>query len=236
MDRIRVDGAGPRPSISFSTGSAVLPAALARYQAQQEKAWRRSAASCCLRGFWDTLVLIAPNFAVTPYLHFLYRHAAIHFCPRRDDRALAGLLTSPRLRTRGLVPTNDPHLPEFWSLNMPTHTKQPARSGGPERARLGRCSESGDFMTLHQHSVPESKSAGYELTDVKVKDTALFLVVMGSVAGDDIRACLRHRQADQYGTCEAGRAAEQVEPAGGREAGQSGIGPADPAAAIAIRW
>lgn len=54
------------------------------------------------------------------------------------------------------MPTYDPHDPD--------HQDDPG---------------SGDFMT-HEVSDPGSKKIGYELTDANVKDTAIFLVVLGA--------------------------------------------------------
>jgi hypothetical protein len=61
---------------------------------------------------------------------------------------------------------------------MPTHD---AHGGNqPEPDDWSKQAESDDFMTLHQGSSPESRKAGYELVDVNVKDTAIFLVVMAA--------------------------------------------------------
>ncbi len=57
---------------------------------------RKLATVCCIMlfaRFWDTWWLIAPNFADERRQSSLsYRHAAIHFCARRDGRPVAGLL------------------------------------------------------------------------------------------------------------------------------------------------
>ncbi len=64
---------------------------------------------------------------------------------------------------------------------MPTHNpydpNNPNQPGGPGGPQDG---ESGDFMTLHQEPDPESRKAGYELTDANITDIAGFLVVMAA--------------------------------------------------------
>jgi hypothetical protein len=57
------------------------------------------------------------------------------------------------------------------------HTPE-ERGNGQNWANTG---ESSDFMTLHSGSNPESRTAGYELADANVKDTAVFLVVLAAV-------------------------------------------------------
>lgn len=57
------------------------------------------------------------------------------------------------------------------------HTPE-ERGNGQNWANTG---ESGDFMSLHTGSNPESRKAGYELADANVKDTAIFLVVLAAV-------------------------------------------------------
>jgi hypothetical protein len=64
------------------------------------------------------------------------------------------------------MPTHNPHDP-----NNPKH---PGGPGSPDNA------EAGDFMTLHQQPDPESRKAGYELTDANIPDIAGFLVVMAA--------------------------------------------------------
>src|SRR5579872_3063455 len=64
---------------------------------------------------------------------------------------------------------------------MPTHDPHDRTDENPDSSpyeRLAR--ESGDFMRLQQHGGdPESRKIGYELADANVKDTAIFLVVVG---------------------------------------------------------
>ncbi|HTU51292.1 MAG TPA: hypothetical protein VMF56_11890 [Acidobacteriaceae bacterium] len=64
---------------------------------------------------------------------------------------------------------------------MPTHNphdpNNPNQPGGPDAPHDV---ESGDFMTLHQQPDPESRKAGYELTDANITDIAGFLVVMAA--------------------------------------------------------
>lgn len=64
---------------------------------------------------------------------------------------------------------------------MPTHNphdpNNPNQPGGPDAPHD---LESGDFMTLHQQPDPESRKAGYELTDANITDIAGFLVVMAA--------------------------------------------------------
>lgn len=64
---------------------------------------------------------------------------------------------------------------------MPTHLPHnPDDPNTPESRDRTRSGESGDFMTLHQSSAPGSGKAGYELSDANVRDTALFLIVLGA--------------------------------------------------------
>lgn len=63
------------------------------------------------------------------------------------------------------MPTHDPNNPEESKIAHPVNL---AHQKG----------ESGDFMTLHQDSDPESRKVGYELTDANVRETAIFLVVL----------------------------------------------------------
>ncbi len=67
------------------------------------------------------------------------------------------------------MPTHSPHNPH--------NPDEPRDPKSPNRANSG---ESDDFMGLHQDSDPESRKVGYELTDANVRDTALFLVIMGA--------------------------------------------------------
>jgi len=64
---------------------------------------------------------------------------------------------------------------------MPTHNpydpNNPNQPGGPGEPHDV---ESGDFMTLNQQPDPESRKAGYELTDANITDIAGFLVVMAA--------------------------------------------------------
>lgn len=64
------------------------------------------------------------------------------------------------------MPTHNPH--------DPNNPNQPGGSDAPHDL------ESGDFMTLHQQPDPESRKAGYELTDANITDIAGFLVVMAA--------------------------------------------------------
>ena len=64
---------------------------------------------------------------------------------------------------------------------MPTHDpNHPQDSKDPNAKDWAKSTEAGDFMGLHQSSDPESRKIGYEVTDANVRDTALFLVVMGA--------------------------------------------------------
>jgi hypothetical protein len=56
----------------------------------------------------------------------------------------------------------------------PNNPNQPGGPGSPHDV------ESGDFMSLHQQPDPESRKAGYELTDANIPDIAGFLVVMAA--------------------------------------------------------
>ncbi len=64
---------------------------------------------------------------------------------------------------------------------MPTHDpRNPHDPKSPRSPNRGNVGESNDFMTLHQGSDSESTKAGYELADANVRDTAIFLVVLGA--------------------------------------------------------
>ncbi|MGO8719178.1 MAG: hypothetical protein ACLQMO_08155 [Acidobacteriaceae bacterium] len=67
---------------------------------------------------------------------------------------------------------------------MPTHRPDDPndlnRPGGPHSPDDEPEAGSGDFMTLHQQSDPESRKIGYELTDANITDIAGFLVVMAA--------------------------------------------------------
>ncbi len=64
---------------------------------------------------------------------------------------------------------------------MPTHDPRDTRHPKtPDSSNWAGSGESNDFMTLQQGSDSESKRAGYELTDANVRETALFLVVLGA--------------------------------------------------------
>ncbi|MGC1783404.1 MAG: hypothetical protein WA708_12850 [Acidobacteriaceae bacterium] len=60
---------------------------------------------------------------------------------------------------------------------MPTHDPHhPINPNDPDE-RLAH--ESEEFMRLQQGSDPESRKVGYEIADANVKDTAIFLVIVG---------------------------------------------------------
>ncbi len=67
---------------------------------------------------------------------------------------------------------------KFWSLNMPTPDRE--NDNNPRSHDRLNSAASHDPAEMHQTSAPGSRKAGYELSDANVKDTALFLVVMGA--------------------------------------------------------
>jgi hypothetical protein len=60
---------------------------------------------------------------------------------------------------------------------MPTHDPHHPKNPNDPDERLAH--ESEEFMRLQQGSDPESRKVGYELADANVKDTAIFLVILG---------------------------------------------------------
>lgn len=64
---------------------------------------------------------------------------------------------------------------------MPTHDPHNHKHPKAPNGKLSQ--ESDDFMGLQQDSDEESRRIGYELADANVKDTAIFLVIMGVTLG-----------------------------------------------------
>lgn len=64
---------------------------------------------------------------------------------------------------------------------MSTHLPPEHRDPNKSDASAGADPiESNNFMTLHQSGDPASRKAGYELADANVRDTAVFLAILGA--------------------------------------------------------